>query len=525
MSYKVLIPTAGTGSRLGGITKYLNKSLVSIGNKPTLVRIIEMFPEDTEFVIPVGYKGDIVKEFIKLAYPHKKITTVDVFPYEGEGSGLGLSILKCKDYLQCPFIFCSCDTLVNEKIFPPTHNWMAYDERDNKEQYRTITIKDNDVVSINEKGVIDNESHPYIGLCGIHDYKLFWNAMVDGGDLAIKQGESFGLRQLINHKISGYKYTWFDTGVTVELEATRKRFTKKDDPNILEKSNEAIWFLNDSVIKFCDDTKFISDRVTRATMLSEFVPKITGFTKHMYKYGYADGNVLSRCANLPIFEKLLKFSKNFWTISQLNEEEKRQFKDVCLNFYKKKTYDRIELFYHNFNHCDDAFKINGISYPTLQSILDSLDWDYLADGLAGQFHGDFHFENILYDDYKDTFTFLDWRQNFGKSLNTGDIYYDLAKLNHGLIICHELIAKDMYEAKWENHEITFDFARKNILVECENFYYNWLKENGFDVKKVKILTALIFLNICALHHFPYSILLYALGKEMLYKCINEENLI
>ena len=522
MSYKVLIPTAGTGSRLGGITKYLNKSLVSIGNKPTLARIIDMFPSDTEFVIPVGYKGELVKEFIQLAFPNRKIITVDVFPYEGEGSGLGLTILKCKDYLQCPFIFCSCDTLVNEKIVAPTCNWMAYDDRDNKEQYRTISVKEDMVLSINEKGYQDSKAHPYIGLCGVKDYDVFWKAMENGGKDAINQGESYGLRRLIEKGVSARKYTWFDTGVTVELEATRKRFSSKDDPNILEKSNEAIWFLSDSVIKFCDDTKFISDRVTRAESLSEFVPKITAYTNHMYKYSYAQGDVLSKCVNIPIFEKLLEFSQNFWIKSNLNDIEKEDFKNTCLNFYKKKTYDRVNLFYSNFNHVDDAEIINGVKYPSLQSMLDSLNWNYLADGLPGQFHGDFHFENILYDPKNDKFTLLDWRQNFGKSLNVGDVYYDLAKLNHGLIICHDLIAKDMYEADWNNKTINFDFARKSILVECEKYYYSWLKENGFDVLKVKMLTSIIFLNICALHHYPYSILLYGLGKKMLYECIGEK---
>jgi hypothetical protein len=33
---------------------------------------------------------------------------------------------------------------------------------------------------------------------------------------------------------------------------------------------------------------------------------------------------------------------------------------------------------------------------------------------------------------------------------------------------------------------------------------------------VRTLTALIYLNIAALHHDPYSHLLYALGKDMLY---------
>ena len=71
MKYKVLIPTAGLGTRLEKHTKYLNKSLVSINLKPTLCYQIEKFPEDTEFIIALGYKGNLVKQFLKIAYPNK----------------------------------------------------------------------------------------------------------------------------------------------------------------------------------------------------------------------------------------------------------------------------------------------------------------------------------------------------------------------------------------------------------------------------------------------------------------------
>ena len=140
---------------------------------------------------------------------------------------------------------------------------------------------------------------------------------------------------------------------------------------------------------------------------------------------------------------------------------------------------------------------------------------HIADGLAGRFHGDFHFENILYNKDNRRFIFLDWRQDFAGSLITGDIYYDLAKLLHGLIICHELIAGNHYWIDWKENEIRYDFYRKQILLDCENYYNEWIDKNNYDKKKVWILTALVFLNIAALHHYPYSLLLYALGKNML----------
>lgn len=76
---------------------------------------------------------------------------------------------------------------------------------------------------------------------------------------------------------------------------------------------------------------------------------------------------------------------------------------------------------------------------------------------------------------------------------------------------------DLYSVEWRPAEIVYDFHRKQILVECERRFGQWLVAQGYDIKKVWTLTALIYLNIAALHHDPYSLLLYSLGKAMLKK--------
>lgn len=523
--YKVLIPAAGTGSRLGGITKYLNKSLVSIANKPALSRIIEMFPNETEFVIATGYKGELIKEFISLAYPDRKVDFVDILLYEGEGSGLGLSIQKCKHLLQQPFVFCSCDTIVTEQIPEPTYNWMGWDTRDELSQYRTIDIEnDGGISAINEKGITTSHSKPYIGLSAIYDYEEFWSYMEIGGDAAIVQGESYAFKELLANgfKIQNAKFTWFDIGVEVELSATRERFESSGDPNILPKEEEAIWILEDMVIKFHNDPQFISDRVKRTKILGEYVPHIIDHTTHMYSYEFAKGDVLSKLVSIPIFKEFLNYSGQFWQQRELNGDELEKFRQACMSFYRTKTLDRINLFYEKFGKKDEETYINGVNYPKLSKILDSVDWDWIVDGVPSRYHGDYHFENIVYDCETQQFKMLDWRQNFGKLTDVGDIYYDLSKLLHGLIVSHELIATDSFDVKWEDNYIEFDLHRKQKLVECENYYYKWLSYNGYDVRKVSVLTALIFLNIAPLHHYPYVLLLYALGKKMLFEQLQFE---
>lgn len=521
MSYKVLIPTAGTGSRLADLTKNINKSLVGIANKPCISHIIEKFPKETVIVVALGYKGELVKEYLELAHYDRKFEFVEVSPYEGEGSGLGLTVLSCKKYLQCPFVFCSCDTIVEENISAPDSNWMAYAQIDGPiDQYRTVQVESGKVLKLLEKGSKEKNIYPYIGLAGIHDYKSFWQAMEAGGDEAILLGESYGLRKLEN--IHANKFTWHDTGNLEALNKVRNQFHDPEGPNILEKPTEAIWFANDRVIKFNTDTKFISDRVKRTQVLGDFVPKIIQATEHMYCYKEVQGEVLSKIIDLKIFEDLLKYSQKFWNSTpakpkSLSPEKQKYFKDICTDFYKIKTFQRVEQYYKTFGNTDKEEIINGIKHPTTKALLENLDWDWISDGLPGNFHGDFHFENILHNQGTQQFTFLDWRQNFGGEIEFGDVYYDLAKLNHGIIVCHELIAKDLYEVSINGNEVRYDLHRKQILVECERFFKEYLEINGYDYQKVYVMTALIYLNIAALHHYPYCHLLYYLGKSMLAK--------
>ena len=516
MSYKVCIPTAGIGSRLGGLTRYLNKSLVGIANRPTICHVIEQFPADAKFVVALGYKGNLVQEFLELAYPDRHFDYSHVNPFEGEGSGLGLSLLSCRKHLQEPFVFISCDTLVDEFIPPPDKNWMGYAEAQDVDSYRTLEIACDQVIEIHEKGVGKFPAHkPYIGLAGIADHEAFWIAMESGGSKAIQAGEAHGLSSLLPKGIEAKSFSWHDTGNIETLNKARVFYREPDEPNILEKANEAIWFVGDHVIKFSDDKKFIANRVERVNELEGFVPSITRSGVNMYRYAKVDGAVFSDVVNLPLFAKLLEHSAQFWQFKNLNDKERVSFKETCMRFYRDKTYERVDLFYKNFSRQDGVEAINGIDMPLLKYLLDAVDWKWLADGQAGKFHGDFHFENILWTSSNQKFTFLDWRQDFGGELAVGDIYYDFAKLLHGLIVSHELIAKDLYSASWKLTEINYDVLRKQVLVECERYFFRWLEHNGYDTKKVQVMTALIFLNIAALHHYPYSLLLFGLGKSML----------
>lgn len=522
MKYKFFIPSAGLGSRLDNLTKYINKSLISVNNKPSISYIIEKIDDDIEIVIALGYKGKLLRDFLELSYPNKKFTFVDIDIYEGVGSGLGYTLLKCQEHLQCPFVFSSNDTIVLEDIPIPNKNWIGYSDYKANGIYRKI---------IHNKGMLDklcekddkSSDLPYIGLSGIYDYDIFWKIMNDDVNYgSITGGESHGLKKLLEIKdIESIKFTWFDTGTVKSIDVADEYFRKENSPNILRKPDESIWFVGGNVIKYSENKDFIKDRVERSKILKGYVPDIIDYKDNLYSYKMVNGEVLSRVANRVTFNNLLDFMAEFWKKKNLSTEEKDNFKKESMKFYKDKTYKRVYEYFNRFNYFDRTETINGMKIPTLMSILDKVDWDYISDGIPVNFHGDLHFENILLSENNE-FVLLDWRQRFGDNITEyGDLYYDLSKLMHGLIVSHDIVNKNMFDINVNDDYIKFDILRTNTSVECENIFKEFMMDNSFDYNKVMIMTALIYLNIASLHHYPYSKFLFYLGKYMLYNLIEK----
>lgn len=524
-NYKVLIASAGIGSRVENYSKNFNKALISVGRKPAICYIIDKIPKDVEIIITVGYKKEYLIQFLSLVYSDRKIKFIDVDKFSGDGAGLGYSILKAKEELQCPFMFIANDCITDEEFVEPTHNFMNFSIEQDTTEYRTVKLKrmTSVVDELLQKGDRRSSSAAYIGLCGIHDYDEFWKFMVDGvEDGSIEQGESFAISKMLNVgiKFVAYPSIWYDTGNVSKYVATNKHFSKNDNINILDKEDETIWFIGDKVVKFHTDKIFIEQRVKRTKVLGKFVPEVLGSTENMYMYKRVDGDTFTYNLQYDKFEKFLGWIKDFWVERELSAEDKTYFKNVCKKFYHDKTLERVNEYYKKYNKEDCVEIINGKRYDKLSDILKRVPWDGLVNhATATNFHGDLHFENILVN--SESFSMLDWRQSFGGLIEYGDVHYDLAKLKHGFIISHEMVNDELYNTEIDGNIVNFYFMRKNVLSNIEKMFDDFIKKQGYNLKQINTLTALIYLNVAALHHHPYSDLLYYLGKTMLSDILDE----
>ncbi|NIJ09453.1 glucose-1-phosphate cytidylyltransferase [Sphingomonas vulcanisoli] len=77
---RVVILAGGLGTRLGEETSVRPKPMVEIGGKPILWHIMKYYSTFglTEFVICLGYKGYMIKEYFLNYYVHNSDITIDV---------------------------------------------------------------------------------------------------------------------------------------------------------------------------------------------------------------------------------------------------------------------------------------------------------------------------------------------------------------------------------------------------------------------------------------------------------------
>jgi NDP-sugar pyrophosphorylase family protein len=526
-NYRVCILTAGAGSRLNERTKYFNKALLRVGNKAVISHIVDAFPENTEFVIALGYKSDIVKQYLQITHPNSKFIYIDTKHY-GQGYGPGYAVLQCKEELQDPFFFVSCDTIAERHdslSFGDVidKNWIGVSDIDFSDVDKYCTVISNEegkVQAFIDKSSIGTQD-AFIGLAFIKDYEDFWAAM-DQNKNFIKDEIQISPALAALKDLKVVKCAWWDTGSEEGLKRAREVFSGIDN---LDKLDEELYFKDEYVIKYFHNESMCQNRVVRSKHLYPTVPNIEQYSKNFYKYKFISGKDLFRKDNrqenmLP----LLNYTQeNLWNKKvTLSDIEHKMFLDTCRQFYYEKTKARLNKFYEQTNIVDEDVIINGVKLPSLKYLLSTIDWQNICNGIVSNTHGDWNMSNIIFDERSNKYTFVDWRQDFGGIVEYGDVYYDFAKMYACLYWPHTSIKSGKYVYEKNENNISVSIEIPNDLVESANLFDEWIIKNGYDLKKTKILTGIVWLNMAPLHEKPLDKHLYYSGVNMIYKSLNEK---
>ncbi len=112
---KIVIPTAGYGTRLRPHTWSKPKPLVTVAGKPVLGHVLDMFadlPVIDEIVFIVGYLGEQIEAYAEEAYPQYKCRYV----LQEELIGQSHAIWLARDGLSGPMLMVFVDTLIEADL-------------------------------------------------------------------------------------------------------------------------------------------------------------------------------------------------------------------------------------------------------------------------------------------------------------------------------------------------------------------------------------------------------------------------
>jgi choline kinase/mannose-6-phosphate isomerase-like protein (cupin superfamily) len=520
----VCILAAGTGSRMGDIGLTYHKSLLPLMNKAILSHIIEKFSMDTEIIIAVGYLKEQVQEYISFFHKDRQIRFINVDKYEGEGSGPAYSLECCRKELARPFYFCVCDFYTStefDDLQLSTENWIGVSKTDKSESYSTIEI-----IDMKPKQLINKTKNGYTnaftGISYIYDYKLFWSELDKNVDSRKEIVDAFKNIELFNFKVK--EIDWNDTGM---LDLYKEAQNKYDgDKLYLHNTKNEYKYKKDNIfIKYIKDKVKINNIYKRGELLQEFIPRLLNRGDFFYSYEYFIGNTLYELNSKDVYIKFIDwFEENFCKVSYTLNDIANLRKNAE-KFYKEKTIERIKLLKDTgrFAILDSITKINGIDVKPLDFYLEKIDWEHLLDTIPTKlFHGDLQFDNIVYN--TPDFKLIDWREDFGGNLEYGDLYYDLAKLYGGMHFNYNTMKdQDCYKVEIVNTSADIVYTKDTILSRIsEDEYISFLNRNNFDINKIKLLLAIIFINMSPLHTNNFDKLVFLKSKLILNEMFKDE---
>lgn len=468
-----VILAAGKGERVKSVTRGLHKGLLKVGESAAISYLIDKVPQEYDIIITLGYNGDLVKNYCLAAHPERKFIFSNVEDYEGPESGPGKSILAAKNELSRPFYFCTVDCIFDGKLPPMDHNWIGVSDTDLPEIYSTAKVDDNGkVVEFLNKSK-DGFGKAFAGLAFIKSYKQFWDSLGDNKEIVYA---------FINRKFDLYTkdISWYDIG-TVDGYSKVGKIPQKN-------LSEETYAVDGRFVKVNLDKEINKNRFKRAEILGDLVPKNVKYCENTLSYDFVNGVPLYDYDNVQLYDKLIDILfdniRNSRTV--LSNEA-----NICTKFYHEKTQKRLAEYAKKYNEKEIQIDTTLLIYTAEFYKL---------------FHGDLQPDNVIVDHLKGDLYYIDWRPDFGGQTQAGDIYYDLGKLYGGLLFNYKQ-AKDL-------NNLNNGIPQTENMEKSLKYFERRIEEEGYDLRHVKKMTGLIWLNMAPLHLAPMDKMLFENGLKL-----------
>jgi len=496
------ILAAGKGERMGELTKKYHKGLLPVNNKSIISHMIDKVPSDYSIVIAVGFNSSYIVDYCESAHPNRDIKFVYVDDIDSNNSGPGYSLKCCKEHLQRPFYITTADCLIKGDLPSLDSNWIGTQLTGIPELYSTAKVDNNGIVTDLKNKSEYGYDNAFIGLCGIYDFDLFWREFKNDGELVS------AFYNIKPYNMKSKQLDWYDIG-NIDGYIKAKKDFEKEKLGIDKLNNEYVYKVGDKFIKHITDNRKCADICDRAKNLKGIVPDTTN-NNHFISYDWVNGDTLYNINDIVVFRDFLG-----WCTSNMWEHTEVDITNECQKFYKEKTLLRYKTFMGSRDvSYSGEFNINGIDCESILTLIDKIDWnEFNSKFTTKKFHGDLQFDNVIYDG--NNFSLIDWRSDFG-GYHIGDVYYDLAKLYGGILMSYkDMKDDDNIDLEIKDKKVIFNYKLPKSLNQFRNYYEEWVINKGYNINKIKKITALIYLNMSPLHSNKFGDMLFFKSISMI----------
>jgi len=341
-------------------------------------------------------------------------------------------------------------------------------------------------------------------------------------------------------KLSFKKTEWIDCGHEVNYTEAKAKLLSSRSFNSLsvEMISGILEKKSTNIQKFIDETRYVE---MLPADLKIFFPRVIEALKTNKTHASIKMDYFSypNVAELQLYRDLEEvqwhriFDAFEFVLKKFTATKGKISKKDFLDFYLGKTLKR-----ENENEkwitdnqlqflLNDGLVINDLKCSSIKTLLPQTEKainDLFNEKDFCVMHGDFCFNNILYDSYSGTIRLIDPRGSFGENLPGiyGDIKYDLAKLLHSSVYCYDYIVNDLSHFDANGNTINYSFNLRPNHELLTSLSFELVKKMGFDPKQINILVALLFISMCPLHSdsLRRQKLMYAHGLYLLNKSLN-----
>jgi glucose-1-phosphate thymidylyltransferase len=227
-----IIPVAGVGTRLRPHTHTLPKVLLHVAGKPILAYILDDLPAlgITEAVLVVGYRGELIREYVSANYPKLNVTYVDQPERLGLGHAVSLAAPQAGDR---PILIILGDTIFEADlagVLKAGRSSIGVKEVEDPRRFGIVELNGNGRVT----RLVEKPDHPTsnLAITGLYYFtqaRPLMDALAELQKAGVRTRGEFqltdGMQRWMEHggELGTFQVTgWYDCGQTETLLETNR---------------------------------------------------------------------------------------------------------------------------------------------------------------------------------------------------------------------------------------------------------------------------------------------------------------